>query len=76
MLFDRLSVFLGGFTLAVVEAICSDGKQIDELDVVDRLEWLVDKSMVTTSDGEWIGRRCQLLDTTRAFGRERLGERG
>ncbi len=71
-----MSVFLGGFTLAAVEAVCSDDEQIDEFDVVDLLERLVDKSMVTTSDGEWIGRRCRLLDTTRAFGRERLGERG
>jgi predicted ATPase len=74
-LFDRLSIFLGGFTLEAIESACTDADQIDELDVVDLLEHLVDKSMVTTLDDAVIGRRYRLLDTTRAFALGRLEER-
>ena len=45
MLFERLSVFAGGWTLEAVEAVgASDG--IEEHDVLDLLSWLVDKSLV------------------------------
>ena len=74
-LFDRLSIFLGGFTLEAIESACTDADQVDAIDVVDLLEHLVDKSMVTTLDDVVIGRRYRLLDTTRAFALGRLEER-
>jgi predicted ATPase/class 3 adenylate cyclase len=52
-LFDRLSVFAGGWTLEEAEAICGDG-----LDALDGLAELVDASLV---------RRTQLADGTLRF---------
>lgn len=65
-LFDRLSVFLGAFTLHAAEDVCA-GDDVGPLDIVDVLEHLVDKSMVTTVDERSLGRRFRLLDTTRAY---------
>jgi non-specific serine/threonine protein kinase len=68
----RLSVFAGGWTLEAAEAVCSGGG-IKASDVLDLSTQLVDKSLVMaqTHDGE---ARYQLLETVRAFGRERLHE--
>jgi DNA-binding CsgD family transcriptional regulator len=45
VLFRRLSVFAGGWTLEAAEAVCSGGS-IQEVDVLDLLGGLVDKSLV------------------------------
>ncbi len=73
-LFDRLTVFAGGFDLAAAEAICC-GRGVAEIDIADVLGELVDKSMVGAErvDG---ATRYQLLETLRQFGEERLEERG
>ena len=69
-LFERLAVFRGGFGLQAAEAIGSGGV-LDELDVVDLLDRLVDKSMVLAF--ETGGRsRYRLLETLRQFGESRL----
>ena len=65
---DRLSVFLGGFTLAAAEAVCTD----TDGNVVDILSALVDRSLVsidTYGDDE---PRYRLLESLRAFASERL----
>lgn len=41
----RLSVFAGGWTLEAAEAICA-GENIDEIEVLDLLTYLADKSLV------------------------------
>ena len=73
-LFDRLAVFTGGFTIDAAEAVCADGTSVDELDVVDLVVALVDKSMVqrdrTSTD------RFTLLETLRQFGEDQLHARG
>jgi predicted ATPase/class 3 adenylate cyclase len=73
-LFDRLSVLVGWFDLAAVEAVCCDD-DLDEYDVVDLLDSLIDRSMVLAASGP-VGRRFRLLETLRQYGAERLAESG
>ncbi len=73
LLFDRLSVFAGGFDLRAVEAVCADDA-IDVDDVFDLLDSLVDKSMITV-DRSGDTARYRLLETLRQYGEERLGDR-
>jgi predicted ATPase/transcriptional regulator with XRE-family HTH domain len=87
VLFDRLAVFAGGFTLDGAETVAGD---IDERagscppsatslatpDVVDLLTHLVDKSLVV-ADLEAAGtERYRLLETLRQYAYERLEARG
>lgn len=69
-LFRRLSVFVGGCTLEAVEAVC-DTKQDLEVDVLDGLSSMVDKSLVQQFEvgGE---ARFSMLSTIREYARERL----
>lgn len=67
LVFNRLSVFVGGFTLEAAEALCA-GDDIDPRDIVNLVGSLVDKSMVTVSSTG----RYSLLETLRQFGQERL----
>lgn len=76
-LFEHLSVFAGGFDLEAVETIYQGpgDSPADNSIVIDLLMALVDKSMVAADRG--FGRvRFQMLETMRAFGAERLVERG
>ena len=68
-LFTRLSVFAGGADLAAVHAVCAE-PGAGEADTVDLLTALVDKSMLVAADAPG-GTRYQLLETLRAYGRER-----
>jgi predicted ATPase/class 3 adenylate cyclase len=74
LLFDRLSVFAGGFDLAAAEEVCA-GDGIDEYDVVDVVSELVDKSMVI-AERTGLTTRYRLLETMRQYGEERLDDRG
>lgn len=70
-LFIRLSVFAGGFDLAAAHGVCGTGEEDDTLDL---LTGLLDKSMVTRRTGTG-HTRYAILETLRAYGRNRLQER-
>jgi predicted ATPase/class 3 adenylate cyclase len=74
LLFDRTSVFAGTFGLSAVQAVCADGT-IDDLDIIDLMASLVDRSMVI-AERNAIGTRYRLLETLRQFGEEHTDARG
>jgi predicted ATPase len=75
VVFDRLAVFSGGFTLAAATAVVS-GDGIEAWDVVDAVGGLAAKSMVAAEPGAGEHTRYQLLETLRQYGRERLDVAG
>ena len=64
-LFRRMAVFVGGCTLADLEAVCADPGEA----ILDELESLVDKALVQ-ADGQ--GARLRMLQTIGEYARERL----
>ncbi len=73
VLFDRLSVFSGGFTMAAAEGVCSDDA-LDTQAILDLVSGLVDKSMVLAERAEHGPTRYRMLETLRQYARERLVE--
>jgi predicted ATPase len=71
--FDRLGVFAGSFSLAAAQQVAAHG-DIDEWAVLDHLGALVDKSLVLAEGGDVP--RYRLLESWRAWARERLSARG
>jgi predicted ATPase/DNA-binding SARP family transcriptional activator len=69
-LLRRIAVFSGGATLEAVEQVCA-GDDLAADRVLDLLTALVDKSLVLLA-----GDRYRLLETIKAYGRERLDEAG
>jgi predicted ATPase/DNA-binding winged helix-turn-helix (wHTH) protein len=70
----RLSVFVDGFSLEGATAVAIGGP-IDELDVLDLLQALVDKSLVN-ADTSGSVTRYRMLETTRHYAREKLAQGG
>lgn len=74
-LLRRLSVFVGGFMLEAVEAVCSQGMK--GRNILDLLGRLVDKSLVIVeADSDASGTRYRLLETIRQYALEKLVETG
>lgn len=71
----RLSVFVGTFSLEAAQAIAVDDT-LDASDVIDALEQLAAKSLVSTSSVPGASMRYRLLDTTRAYARAKLDDLG
>ena len=71
VLFRRLAVFGGGFTLAAAESVCP-GEGLDVTEVLDALDGLVDKSLVGVGVDQAGQGRYWLLETVRDYAHERL----
>lgn len=74
VLFRRLSVFAGGWTLASAEEVCSDAT-LERASILDLLAQLVDRSMVLV-DASCAVARYRLLEPIRQYAADRLEESG
>lgn len=74
LLFRRMSVFAGGFTLEAAEEICAGG-DLESYQVLDILFQLVDKSLVSMEEQDDVA-RYRLLGTIRQYGSEKLESSG
>jgi predicted ATPase/DNA-binding winged helix-turn-helix (wHTH) protein len=71
--FDRVGVFVGGFSLEAAQQVASDDA-IDAWGVLDLLAALVDKSLVIAEAGD--EPRYRLLESSRAFALDHLAQAG
>lgn len=74
MLFRRLAVFAGGFTIPAVQAVCA-GDGVDPHEVVELLSGLVDQSLVQVEQQPQAGfsdARYRLLETIRQYSQAKL----
>jgi predicted ATPase/class 3 adenylate cyclase len=82
LLFRRLSVFVGGCTLEAAEAVAAAvaaavaGDDPAQSPVLDRLESLLDKSLLQEVEGTYSEPRFGMLETLREFGLEQLEASG
>jgi predicted ATPase len=74
MLFMRAAIFAGGFSLDAATAVCG-GDGLDEIEVLDLLSSLTDKSLVV-ADTAGEQERYHLLESTRAYALEKLTATG
>ncbi|MFC9556735.1 protein kinase [Rhodococcus sp. NPDC056960] len=73
LMWARLSVFTGGFELDAAEFVC--GENVEPADVLDSVASLVDKSILIREEHSGMV-RFRLLETLRAYGREKAREEG
>lgn len=72
IVFRRLAVFVGGWSLEAAEFVCA-GDGIEQSEVLDLLTRLVDKSLALAED--WLGEtRYHRLETIRQYSREKFLE--
>jgi non-specific serine/threonine protein kinase len=74
LLFDRLSVFAGGWTLESAAAVCA-GEAVEEGAMLELLASLVEKSLAAL-DVEAAGPRYRLSESAREYARDKLVARG
>lgn len=69
-LLRRLAVFAGGWTLEAAEGVCAWG-DVDAVDVLDLLDYLVNKSLVSADDaGDQL--RYRMQETVRQYAQDKL----
>ena len=82
ILFARLSVFVGGFTLDAAESVCrapgidSPGLGASQQDVVDSITLLLDHSMLRPGEDAAGARRFLMLETLREYAHKKLVAQG
>lgn len=74
-MFERLSIFAGGCTLAAAAAVCAQDTPGDELGTLELLSSLVDKSLVA-ADLAKREPRYRLLESSREYAYEKLAAHG
>lgn len=74
-LFRRLAVFVVGFTLEAVESVC-DAAGDSELDVLNAVESLINKSLLQQKEPAEGEPRFAMLETIREYGLEQLEASG
>src|SRR5438876_4734629 len=72
VLFRRLSLFCGSFSLEAAESIC-EGSDLDSIDIFDSMSRLVDKSLLILEQSEGVT-RYRMLETIREYAFDRLRE--
>lgn len=72
ILLQRLSVFMGGWTLAAAETVCAEEDEA----VINLLSQLVDKSLVQARPGKEPEVRFSMLQIIRQFALEKLADTG
>jgi predicted ATPase/transcriptional regulator with XRE-family HTH domain len=74
LLFDRLAVFAGGFTLQTATTVCAD-ENVAQQDVLELLSSLIAQSLVMVEFPHGSA-RYHLLEATRQYALEKLEKRG
>jgi predicted ATPase/DNA-binding CsgD family transcriptional regulator len=74
VLFQRLSVFVGGWTLEAAESVC-EGGSVNSEEILNLLEQLIHKSLVLKEE-EQSESRYQMLETIRQYALEKLIQAG
>ena len=75
LLFRRLSVFAGGRTLEAVEVVCACN-DVEEWEIVDLLDQLVSKSLVTIEQDTFGDPRYTMIESVWQYAREKLETSG
>jgi predicted ATPase/class 3 adenylate cyclase len=73
-LFERLAVFSGGWTVESAEQVTMPAGDEGQVDVLDGLSALVDKSLVRRADAPTDEPRFEMLQLIREYAAERLAE--
>ncbi len=73
VLFARLSIFAGGWSLADAEAVCAN-EPLDPVVIAGLHTALVERSLVVAELGHAVSTRYRLLETLRAYAAERMAE--
>ncbi|MEO8210630.1 MAG: tetratricopeptide repeat protein [bacterium] len=70
ILWQRLSIFAGGWVMEAAEEVCGD-INIDKYDILDLLNNLIEKSIIIFDEGK---ERYRMLETIKQYGYEKLGD--